>query len=42
MEPITKIIGEPEQGDKNILEAELTKLVIEIKTTEEMVEKGHF
>ena len=39
-EPITKYIGEPGQGDINIIEAELTQRVAKIKTTEDLVEKG--
>ena len=36
--PITKIILELGQGDINIFEAELAKLVAKIKNTENMVE----
>ena len=39
-EPITKIIGEPGQGDINILEAKLTEQVAKIKTMEDLVKKG--
>ena len=38
--PITKIIGEPDQGDINTLESELAAKAAKIKTTEDMVEKG--
>ena len=34
IEPITEIIGEPGQGDLNIVEAELMECVAKIKTTE--------
>ena len=39
-EPITKIIGEPGQGDINILEVELAEWVAKIKTTEDLIKKG--
>ena len=39
-DPITKIIGEPEQGDLNVLEAELTEWAAKIKTTMDMIEQG--
>ena len=38
---ITKIIGEPGQGDIYILEAELAKWVAKIKTTEDIIDKWH-
>ena len=41
MVPITKNIGEPGQGDLNILKAEHAEWVAKIKTTEDMVEQGH-
>ena len=37
MDPITKITGEPGQGE---LDAELTEWVGKIETTEDMVEQG--
>ena len=40
IEPMTKIIGEPGQGDLNILEEEITEWVTTIKTKEDMVEQG--
>ena len=40
-EPITKIIGEPGQGDIHILKAELAEQVTKIKTIEDMADKGH-
>ena len=36
-EPITKIIGEPEQRDISVLEGELAEQVAKIKTTEDSV-----
>ena len=40
-DPFTKIIGEPGQGDLNVLKAELSEWVAKIKTTEGMIEQGH-
>ena len=37
---MTKIIGEPRQGDINLLEQELAEKAAKIKTTAEVVEKG--
>ena len=39
-ETMTKIIGEPGQGDIKILEAELAEQAAKIKTTEDLIEKG--
>ena len=39
-EPVTKIIGEPSQGDINTLEAKLVEKAAKTKTTDDMVEKG--
>ena len=41
VEPFTKIIGEPGQGNISNLEAELAKRAAKIKTTEDMVENGY-
>ena len=38
-ELITKIIGEPRQGDINMLEAELTEQAANFKTTEDLIDK---
>ena len=40
-EPITKIVGEPGQGDINKLESELAKQAAKIKTAKDIIEKGH-
>ena len=40
-DPITKIIGQPGQGDLNVLETELAERAAKIKTTEDMAEQGH-
>ena len=37
--PVTKIIGEPRQGDINVLEQELAEKAAKIKTMEDVVEK---
>ena len=38
--PVSKIIGEPGQGDIHTLEQEPAEKIAKIKTTEEVVEKG--
>ena len=40
VEPITKIIGVPGQGNINILEAELAEWVAKIKTIEDLIKNG--
>ena len=39
-EPITKIIGEPGQGDTSTLGSKLVEKAAKIKITDDMVEKG--
>ena len=41
VDPITKIIGEPGQGDINTLESKLVAKAAKIKTTDDLVKKGH-